>query len=286
MTNIQLTTDSTCDISKELLEKHNIACLPLAVITNDEHLDQVDLFPNDIFEYVKATKKLPKTAARSIYDFEEFFRPFVEEGKEIIHIGIGNDLSSCMRNALLAAQNLGTNKIHIIDSATLSAGSSLLLLAAAELIEAGKTVDQIVETITERANFLQTSFVVDTLEYLYRGGRCSALAMLGANILKIKPKLQVVDGKIQVAGKYMGKPVPVFKRYIDETLAKYPNPDKKRCFMPHSPTDPQVLNEVVEYVKSKNIFDEVIPTDAGATISSHCGPGTIGFIYINDGDKR
>ena len=287
MQKIQITSDSTCDLSPELIEKFGIDILPLAVITDDEHLDQVDLFPKDIFEYVKATKKLPKTAARSVADYEEFFRKHIEKGETIVHTGIGNELSASHRNACEAAKNVAPDKIFVVDSRSLSTGTGLLVLAACDMANSGKyTAQEIAETIAKRAPFVQASFVVETLDYLYKGGRCSALAMFGANLLKIKPKLQVVDGKIVVSGKSLGKMIPVLKKYIDGELEKYSNPDKTRCFVTHATADQALVDEIVEYVKSKNIFNEVYTTVAGSTITSHCGQGTLGILYINDGAKK
>lgn len=286
MQKIQITTDSTCDLSKELIEKYNIKQIPLAVITDEEHLDGVDYFPADIFSYVQSTKKLPKTAARSITDFEDFFKPMLDEGYDIVHIGIGKELSGSYNNACQAAANVGNGHVFVVDSASLSTGTGLLVIAGAEMIAAGKTAEQIAKTLTERAAFVQASFVVDTLDYLRKGGRCSALAAFGANLLRIKPRLQVIDGKIANNGKYMGKLVPVLKKYIDDELKAYPNMDKKRCFVTHASLDEQSVSEIVEYVKSKNIFAEVLTTCAGSTITSHCGPNTLGILYINDGDKQ
>lgn len=286
MQKIQITTDSTCDLTQELIEKYNLKSLPLAVITDDEHLDGVDYFPTDIFEYVKQTKKLPKTAARSVADYEEFFKPFVDAGTDVVHIGIGSKLSSSYENACAAAKNMGNDHIFVVDSNSLSTGTGLLVISGAEMVAAGKTAEQIANKLAERAAFVEASFVVDRLDYLYKGGRCSALAMLGANLLKIKPRLQVVDGKIINSGKYFGKLVPVLKKYIDETLRDYPNMDKKRCFVTHAHLDDESVAEIVEYVKAKNIFGEVLVTTAGSVITSHCGQNTLGILYINDGDKK
>ena len=286
MQKIQITTDSTCDLSKALIKKYNVATLPLAVITDDEHLDGVDYFPSDIFKYVQETKKLPKTAARSVADFEDFFKKFIDAGSDVVHIGIGSKLSSSYENACAAAKNVGNGHVFVVDSSSLSTGTGLLVVSAAEMVTAGKTAEQIANKIAERAAFVQAGFVVDRLDYLYKGGRCSALAMFGANLLKIKPRLQVVDGKIINNGKYFGKLVPVLKKYIDEVLRDYPNMDKKRCFITHASLDAESVAEIVDYVKSKNIFGEVLETCAGATITSHCGPNTLGILYINDGDKK
>ena len=286
MQKIQITTDSTCDLSPELIEKFGIAVLPLAVVTDDEHFDKVDMFPQDIFDYVAKTKKLPKTAARSIVDVQEFFEQFTNNEQTVVHIGVGSQLSASYRNAVAAANEIGQDKVLVVDGNSLSTGTGLLVLYAADLARAGKSAKQIATQVAERANFVEASFVVDTLEYLYRGGRCSALSMFGANLLKLKPRLQVVDGKIAVTEKYRGKMEMVLKKYVDDTLAKFSNPDKKRCFVTHATADPALVETIVDYVKQKNIFEEVIATCAGSTITSHCGQGTLGILYINDGDKR
>jgi len=284
---IVITTDSTCDLSKELIEKYDIKVLPLCVMLgSDEHLDGVDVTQTEIFEYVKKTKILPKTAARSIEDFKDFFKPFLDAGNEVIHIGISSGLSSCYNNALRAKEELKSNNLHIVDGRTLSTGTALLLIHAVELARSGKSAEEIVKIETERAYHHQTSFVVDTLDYLHKGGRCSTMQLFGANLLGIKPRLQVVDSKLISNGKYRGKMLPVLKKYIDETLEKFNTPDTTRCFLSHTITDQAFLTEIVEYVKAKKIFKEVIAYPAGCTITSHCGPGTLGIIYLNDGGNK
>jgi len=284
---ITITTDSTCDLSKELIEKYNIKVLPLCVMLgSDEHLDGIDVTQAEIFEYVKKNKILPKTAGRSVEDFKDFFKPFLDAGDDVIHIGISSGLSVCYNNCLRAKEELKSDRLHIVDGRTLSTGTSLLLIHAAELAQQGKKVDDIVKIETERAYHHQTSFVVDTLDYLHKGGRCSTMQLLGANILGIKPRLQVVDSKLISNGKYRGKMLPVLKKYIDETLEKYNTPDRTRCFLSHTIHDKAFLDEIVQYVKSKNIFNEVFEIPAGCTITSHCGPGTLGIIYLNDGGNK
>ena len=281
-----ITTDSTCDLSKELIEKYNIKVFPLSVITDDEHLDGVDLLPDDIFNYVSRTKTLPKTAARSALDFEDFFEQYTKEGNSIVHIGIGSKLSASFSNACEAAKNIGIDKVFIVDGNTLSTGTGLLLIYASELAQLNYNASQIAEMVKQRTPYVQASFVVDTLEYLYRGGRCSALSMFGANLLKIKPRLQLIDGKIAVTGKYRGKMRQVLEKYIDDSLVEFNNPDKKRCFITHATADKEIVDDIVAYVKEKNIFEEIIVTCAGSTITSHCGKGTLGILYINDGGKK
>lgn len=284
MDKIKITTDSTCDLDKETILNYGFDYLPQIVNLGDEEkIDTVNLTTDDIAVFVKNTGKLPKTAARSVDDFKAFFEKYTKEGYKVVHISLSNELSVMHDNACKAADEIGSDKVFIVNSRVLSTGSSLLLLFAKELLENGKSAEEIAEICRKRAYHCQASFVVETLEYLHKGGRCSTLAMLGANLLKLKPKLQLINGKIVSTDKYRGKMLPVLKKYIDDTLALYNNPDKKRCFITHANQEAEIVSEIVEYVKSKNIFEEVIETRANGVIYSHCGKGTLGILYLNDG---
>ena len=284
---IKITTDSTADASKDFFDAHDIGYLPQIVnLGGEEYLDTVNITNQDIYDYVQRTKKLPKSAARSVEDFKEFFLTYLNDGYDaIVHVSISTNLSCIFKNAQMAAEQIGANKVYVVDGRVLSTGTLLLALSAKELVDQGKSAKAIAEIITHRSFMGQTSFVVETLEYLYKGGRCSMLAAFGANLLKLKPKLQLIDGKIVSTDKYRGKQVAVLKKYIDDTLALYDNPDRKRCFITHTNVEPEILKEVIEYVKSKNIFEEVIDTVANSVICVHCGKGTLGLLYLNDGGK-
>lgn len=285
---IKITTDSSCDVSKDFLEKNNIPMIPLSVVLKDkEYTDVYEISPKDIFSFVEETKKLPKTTAVSIEAFKAFFQKESEGGYEIIHMGLGSPLSSTYNNSVVAVQELGLKNVHIIDCKSLSTGTTLMILYALDLVKQNKlSAEEIVNKIIARIPFIQASFVVDTLDYLYKGGRCSMLAMFGANILRLKPRLQLVEGKINSDGHYRGKLLPVYFKYIDDTLSKYSNPDKTRCFITHASADKELVDKVVEYVKSKNIFKEVIASVANGTVTSHCGKSTLGILYINDGGEN
>lgn len=284
---IKITTDSTADVSKEFLESLGVSYIPLIVnLGDEERFDTETIKSSDIPEYVAKTGKLPKTAARSTEDFKTFFKEFLDNGyDEIIHFSISNELSVTYQNAKRASFELCQDKIHVVDSRNLSTGTTLLVMHAVELLKQGKSAKEIADIERNRAYNVQSSFVVDTLTYLYKGGRCSLLSMFGANLLKIRPTLQLVDGKIVPTEKYRGKMSVVLTKYIDDTLSKYNNPDKTRCFITHADAEPALVDELVEYVKSKNIFREVISSNANSTIYSHCGKGTLGILYINDGGK-
>lgn len=284
---VKITMDSTADAPKEFLESYGISYLPLIVnLGDEERLDTVNINSNDIVDFVSKTKKLPKTAARSVEDVKEFFKGFLDEGyDEIVHISISSELSCIYKNVVTAAFELCQDKIHVIDGKNLSTGTTLLALHASELASSGMAGKDIAKIVASRAYNVQTSFVVDTLEYLHKGGRCSAMSMFGANLLKIRPQLQLINGKIVPTEKFRGKMQVVLTKYIDSVLEKYNNPDKTRCFVTHADADPEIVTEIVEYVKSKNIFKEVIETKANSIVFSHCGKGTLGLLYINDGGK-
>ena len=283
-----ITTDSSCDLSKEQLEENDIKVIPIYVIMNgEEYRDGVNITPSQIFEYVKLNKKLPKTAALSVEDYENFFRNILDENPDtnIIHIGLSSGLSSSYEHSITASQTFN-GKVFVVDGKSLSTGTGLLVLFAAKLAKTGIQTEEIVKKVQNRVNFVQASFIIQEVDYLYKGGRCSALALIGANLLRIKPKIQVVDGKMQSAGRPRGKMVQVLKEYVDGTLKEYSNPDKTICFVTHSSIEPEIAEEIAEYVKSKNIFDNVVVTVASATITSHCGKGTLGILYINDGGEN
>ena len=278
---IRICTDSCVDINKNQIEENNIAVIPLCVILDDkEYLDGVNITPSQIFSYVKETGKLPKTAARSIEDFKNFFSALLENGDDVIYTGISSKLSSAFNNACQAQKELNNGRLHIVDSKSLSTGIGLLVLYASSLVKEGYSANEICKKLEKQANLNQASFVVDKLDFLYKGGRCSAMAKFGANLLKIKPRLELVDGVIENTAKYMGKFQSIVYKYIDDMLEKHKNIKKDLCFITHTCSDSKFVEQVVEYVKSKNIFDEVVSSIAGSTISCHCGENTLGILYL------
>jgi len=280
---IKITTDSTCDLSTDLVEKYNLDVLPLIVTLGEEDFyDEPDsLTTAQIFDFVAKNNILPKTAARSIEDYIDFFKNALKKADEIIHIGLSSELSSSYTNACLAAQEIGGDKVHIIDSKTLSSGIALLLIQAKKLADAGKSSKEIIDEVEKMVEKDQTSFVVDKLDYLYKGGRCSKFSFSIGSFLKIRPRLQLVDGKIVNTGKDMGPQKMVLKKYIDFLVSKYPNPKKgSPVFFTHSFLPTEMVTELKEYVKSKGIFEEIIEQTAGSVISSHCGQGCFGLLYL------
>lgn len=278
---VKICTDSCCDLTAQQIKENNIAILPLFVtLGEDDYLDGQNITPDDIYEYVKKTKQLPKTAARSTEDFKEFFEELLADGSEVVYMGIGSDLSSTFDNARRAKEEMGNDRLFVIDSKSLSTGIGLLVLYASSLAKQNLSGSEIVKEIELQREKNQASFVVDKLDYLYKGGRCSGLARFGANLLKLKPRLELVNGKIENTAKYMGQFKIVLKKYVDDMLKNNPNPKKDICFVTHTKTDKEIVDGVIEYVKSKNIFNEVVESEAGATITCHCGENTLGILFL------
>lgn len=277
--NVVITSDSTTDLSKELRERYNVTVMPLKITLGDKtYTDGVDINPDDIYAHHDKTGELPKTAATNVGDCIDFFKPFCEAGKTVIHFTISSDMSSTYNNACIAAEELGN--VYVIDTKNLSTGGGLLVVAAAEMIANGLSAEETVQKTRALVPCVDASFVIDSLEYLYKGGRCSALAMLGANLLKLKPCIQVKEGKMDVAKKYRGKFSEVAKQYVSEKISDYSDIDLDRVFVTHAGCDPELMNELVELVKSKAPFKEVFLTRAGCTVSSHCGANTLGVLFI------
>lgn len=276
---IIITSDSTTDLSKELCERYKITVMPLCITLGDKlYTDGVDITPDDIYAHHDRTGELPKTTATNVGDCLDFFSQFTSHGKTVIHFTISSEMSSTYNNACMAAEELGN--VYIIDTKNLSTGGGLLVITAAELLNQGLPVEEIVEKTRETVARVDASFVIDNLEYLYKGGRCSAVAMLGANLLKLKPCIQVKNGKMDVAKKYRGRYADVLKQYVVDKIGDYSDIDLDRVFVTHAGCDPQLVNDIVELVKKTAPFKEVFLTRAGCTVSSHCGANTLGVLFI------
>ena len=276
---IIITSDSTTDLSKELCERYKITVMPLCITLGDKlYTDGVDITPDDIYAHHDRTGELPKTTATNVGDCLDFFSQFTSQGKTVIHFTISSEMSSTYNNACMAAEELGN--VYIIDTKNLSTGGGLLVITAAELLNQGLPVEEIVEKTRETVARVDASFVIDNLEYLYKGGRCSAVAMLGANLLKLKPCIQVKNGKMDVAKKYRGRYADVLKQYVTDKIGDYSDIDLDRIFVTHAGCDPQLVDDIVELVKKTAPFKEVFLTRAGCTVSSHCGANTLGVLFI------
>lgn len=279
MNNIIITSDSTTDLSPELKERYGIQTIPMGIALGDKlFLDGVDINPDMIYEHHSKTGELPKTNANNVGECADFFEKLTSEGKTVIHFTISGEMSSTYNNACLAAADF--DNVYVIDSRNLSTGGGLLLIAAAEMAKSGMEATQIVEKVHDLIPRVDATFVIDSLEYLHKGGRCSALAMMGANLLKLKPCIQVKDGKMGVSKKYRGKYSEVLKQYTAEQLADANDIELDRVFVTHAGCDLQLVNEIVDLVKNTLPFKEVFVTRAGCTVSSHCGANTLGVLFI------
>ena len=276
---ILITSDSTTDLSPELLERYHIPVLPLIVNLNDvDHKDGIDITPEEIYHNYETKHSLPKTAAPNPADCTEFFRPFVEQGYHIVHFTISTDMSSSYQNSVVAASEF--EHVHVVDTRNLSTGGGLLVIRAAELAEQGMSAEEIVAECTRLTAYVDASFVIDSLEFLHKGGRCSALAMLGANVMRFKPCIIVKDGKMSVGKKYRGKFDAVLLQYIADRIGDGSDIDNSHVFISHGGCDPEIVKACAEKVRSLGDFPNVHITHANCTVCSHCGPNTLGVLFL------
>ena len=285
---IKITTDSTADWSEELIQKYDIKVIPLLVNLGDDLLpdDGILINPDMIYDHVAKTKQLPKTSAINSEQYREYFQAIFDEGYDaIIHFNLSGEMSVTHQNAKMLMEEMPN--LFVVDSRTLSTATALEAIYARELANTEKyTAKEIFEKVEARKEFAQASFIIDRLDYLHKGGRCSTIALLGANLLHIKPSIEVHNGKMGVGKKYMGKYDKCVLKYVEEILKRYPNYDPARCFITHTKIDPEIVENIKEYLKANTTFEEIIETNAGATITSHCGPNTIGILFWTDGKKN
>ena len=275
---IKIYSDSTCDLSADLLEKYNIGIQPLFVEKEGQfYRDGLDIVPQDIYDYVGSGKGVCHTAAVNVADYKALFAEVMKEYDALIYFNISSEMSSCYQNACVAAAEF--ENVYVIDSRNLSTGSGLLVLEAAERAAAGVPAEEIAAEMKELATKAEASFVIDTLFYLQKGGRCSALVALGANLLKLKPCIEVKDGAMGVGKKYRGKIEMCFEQYVKDRLEGRDDIRKHRVFVTHSGCKPEVVAHIKELVAGYG-FEEVLETVAGCTISNHCGPNTLGVLFL------
>lgn len=280
MNKVKLFADSTCDLPPELIGRYDISVASLYVTLGDVSRRDSDLPVSEIFAFADSTKQTPKTAAVTLEDFMNAFRPFVDAGRDIVYIGLSSKLSSSVPNAVVAAKEFPAGRIEVVDSLNLSSGIGLLLMLAGDLISQGLGAAEVAVKVREAVSRVRASFVIDTLTYLHRGGRCTALQAFGANALGLKPSIVVEDGAMRPDKKYRGSIVRCAEKYAEDVLAGAGNADRRRVFVTHSPSDPEVVEAVRAKVEASGMFEEVYEADAGSIISSHCGPSTIGILYL------
>lgn len=280
--NIRISADSTCDLSPELIEKYDIRITPLYIVRDGQSLvDGKDITPDEIYAHVNSGGGMCSTAAVSVYDYTQFFRRQLEECDAVVHFHISGDMSACYQNACIAAQEVGN--VYPVDSRSLSTGIGQLVLEAAQLTREGQlTAQEIAHEMERRRELLDVSFLVERLDFLHKGGRCSGVALLGANMLNLRPCIQVKDGQMMVGKKYRGSYVSCLLQYIRERLKGRDDIDTRRIFITESGGFTQEeLAQVEAAVRSYQPFDEVLHTRAGCTVSSHCGPRTLGILYFH-----
>ena len=276
---VLIVSDSTSDLSAEIIERYGIKILPLGVNLGEKLFsDGVDITPEDIYYHYEMTGELPKTSAVNMADFSDFFEKYTGEGYSIVCFTISSHMSSTFNNARMAAEDF--EDVYVIDSENLSTGSGLLVVAACEMAKEGKSASEIAEKIKDMRAKVCASFVIDDLEFLHKGGRCSALAAFGANLLKLKPCITVTEGKMGVSKKYRGNFAQVLKTYIAEQIGDGSSIELDRVFVTHAGCDEAIVSECREQVKSLAPFGEVFVTRAGCTVSSHCGKNTLGVLFI------
>lgn len=282
MSKIKIFSDSTCDLSEELIKKHDIGIVPLYVSFGDETLkDGVEITTETLYKKVDETKSIPKTSAPPPSDFYNLFKPYIDSGYEILYIGISSHLSSTLQNAKIATTEFENGNIEIIDSLNLSTGIGLLVLKAVDLRDKELTLKDISKNLSETISKVKTNFIIDTLNYLHKGGRCSALQSIVSSVLKIRPIIMVEEGKMIVGKKVRGKRIKALNSIIESCINDKANLDKSRIMITHSLSDEDALYLKDELSKNINV-ENILITKAGCVISSHCGPNTIGILYINN----
>lgn len=280
---IAISAESTIDLPKDMLEEFDIRIVPFTLVMGEKTALDGEVHAQDLFDYVDRTGKLPKTSAVNEFQFEEHFRKLFDEGYDaIIHFSLSSNISSACQNAMLASKKF--QNVYVIDTLALSTGIAQQAIFGRKLAEKGYDPATIVKKVRERIPHQQTSFVIETVDYLYKGGRCSALAAFGANLLHLKPKIIMKDGKMTSTKKYRGNMLKVTENYVKDTLQEANSPDKSLVFITFSSAPDDVIEAVRKQLKDAG-FERIEPTHAGATITCHCGPHTLGILYFNDGNQ-
>lgn len=278
---VKIISDSTCDLSPELIKRYDVEILPLYVTLGDESLkDGVDITPDQLYAWADEHKTTPKTAAVTQADAYNVLKKYVEQGCQIVYTGISSEMSVSYGVVQLAAKEFPDAKIAVVDSRNLSTGVGHVVIRAAELAQEGKDAFEIKEELDQFTPLVRASFVVDTITYLYRGGRCSAVAAFGATALNLKPSIVVENGKMRPDTKYHGKIDRALKKYVQAMEPSLLKARPDRVFITHSGSSEETVNAIKRYLEELNYFKEILITRAGCVISSHCGPGTLGVLYV------
>lgn len=281
---VKIIADSTCDLSKELIEKYDVTIVPLHIILGEEdYQDGVDITPEHIYQWSDANKTTPKTSAVSMDTVVEVLQPYVEAGQDVMMFAIAGGMSTTSNVMRLAVEELNaTQHVRIIDSANLSTGIGLQVIEAAIMAKEGKSLAEITAVIEAIKPKVRASFVVDTLTYLHRGGRCSGLAAMAGGMLKLHPRIVVKDGVMGADKKYRGKMNAVLLNYAKDLEIQLLKAKKDRVFITHSGCEQEAIDSVKQYLEGLQRFDEILVTRTGGVVSSHCGPGTLGVLFIEE----
>jgi len=280
MKKIRIVADSTCDLSADLLKKYDVSVIPLCIIMDEKsYYDGVNVTPAEIYKWADENKTTPKTAAIPFDLATDTLKPFIEAGDDIIFFGISMKMSSTCNVVRLVGENFEYSRLFVIDSENLSTGIGLQVIRAAEMAKAGHSAEEIVEQIENDRGLVRASFVVDTLTYLARGGRCNAVKAMMANALSIHPLITVKDGAMGAGKKYRGKMPVALKAYFEDLKPSLLSADKTRVFITHSGCEQSIIDTLHAEIEALGHFDEILITQAGGVISSHCGPNTLGILF-------
>ena len=284
MGKIRITADSTCDLSESLLQKYEISILPLNIVLDmKSYSDGEEISPDEIYAWSEKMHKTPKTAAVAYDRALEMASAFQENGDEMIFFGISESMSTTCNVMRMVKEELNYTGMYVIDSQNLSTGIGLQVLRAAELAGQGLAAQEIVTQIEQERGRVRASFVVERLDYLAMGGRCSSVVALFGGKLKLKPRIEVTDGKMEAGKKYRGNQDKVILKYVQDMEMQLRQADPHRIFITHSGCEEAVIRSVEEYLKGLHHFEEILITRAGGVISSHCGPGTLGVLFYEKG---
>ena len=279
---IAISAETTADLTQEILDKCDISIIPFHVLLGERDEPDGVITPQDIFDYVNKTGILPKTSAINEFQYKEHFKELLNKYDAVVHISLSSLISSACENAIKAASKFD-GKVFIVDSHSLSTGIAHLCLLGRQYANEGKKPEEIVDILNKRKEHLQVSFVVNTMEYLYKGGRCTGMQKFAAAIFRIKPQIVLREGKMIPGKRYYGRNMAVVKSYVKDTLEEFNTPDLSLVFVTHSHATEDMVKVAVDMLKERG-FKNIIETTAGATITSHCGPRTLGILYLNDGE--
>lgn len=280
---VAITAESTIDMPKDLLKQYNINTLPFMVILGENEYKDGEITSADIFKFVQEQNVLPKTSAINKESYRNFFEEQLKNSDAVVHLCLSSQISSSCQNAKDVASEM--KNVYVIDTLSLSTGIALLAVYASELAVKGETAQEIYDKVTARVPNVQASFVIERLDYLYKGGRCSALSLFGANLLRLRPQIILKEGRMGAYRKYRGSMDKVVENYCADTLEEFNTPDKKVAFLTYTTATEGMIAAAKKALQEKG-FEKIYETTAGATITSHCGEHTLGILYLNDGSKK